>query len=93
MSYYQNLGLNKEPFSTSPDPAFLYRSMAHSSALNRLEIAIRLKRGLSLIFGDVGTGKTTLLRALLQEFAQDQDFIFHMIFDPDYNSEFQFWNL
>lgn len=89
MSYYQTLGLAKEPFSTSPDPDFLYRSSAHSSVLNRLEIAIRLKRGLSMILGDVGTGKTTILRALLQEFSNDSDFIFHMILDPDYNSEFQ----
>jgi general secretion pathway protein A len=90
MGYYETLNLTKEPFSTSPDPAFLYRSSAHNSALLRLEIAIRLKRGLSLILGDVGTGKTTLSRALLQEFADEKDFIFHLIMDPDYNSEFQF---
>ena len=90
MSYYRAFGLNKEPFSTSPDPEFLYRSSAHNSVLNRLQIAIRLRRGLSLILGDVGTGKTTVLRALLGEFSQEDDFIFHMILDPDYNSEFQF---
>jgi len=90
MSYYEVLNLKKEPFSTSPDPDFLYRSSAHNSVLKRLEIAIRLKRGLSLILGDVGTGKTTLSRVLLQEFANDDNFIFHMILDPTYNSEFQF---
>jgi len=68
----------------------LYRSSAHNSVLKRLEIAIRLKRGMSLILGDVGTGKTTLSRVLLQEFANDDNFIFHMILDPTYNSEFQF---
>jgi general secretion pathway protein A len=90
MGYYEVLSLKKEPFSTSPDPAFLYRSSAHNSVLKRLEIAIRLKRGLSLILGDVGTGKTTLSRVLLREFASDENFIFHMILDPTYNSEFQF---
>jgi len=90
MDYYKVLGLKTEPFSTSPDPAFFYRSTAHDSALKRLEIAIRLKRGLSLILGDIGTGKTTLSRALLREFSKDRDFIFHMILDPTYNSEFQF---
>lgn len=60
MSYYKTLGLEKEPFSTSPDPDFLYRSNTHDTILKRLEIAIRLRRGLCLVLGDVGTGKTTL---------------------------------
>ncbi len=90
MSYYKVLGLEKEPFSTSPDPEFFYHSLSHETALKRLEIAIRLRRGLSLVFGDVGTGKTTLLRTLLQTFKNEEDFVFHMILDPDYKSEFQF---
>ena len=90
MSYYSVLNLNKEPFSTSPDPYFLYPSMSHQQALQRLEIAIRLKRGLSLIFGDVGIGKTTLARALVQNLNQDPMIITHLIFDPVYESEFQF---
>lgn len=90
MSYYEYLNLNKEPFSTSPDPYFFYRSSAHESALKRLEIAIRLRRGLSLILGDVGTGKTTLGRTLIQSFNNEDDFIIHLILDPTYNSEFQF---
>ncbi len=90
MSYYEVLNLNKEPFSTSPDPNFFFRSLAHRSALERLEIAVRLKRGLSLILGDVGTGKTTLCRTLLQSFHDEDNFIFHLILDPTYKSEFQF---
>lgn len=91
MSYYTVLSLEKEPFSTSPDPVFFYRSAEHATALRRLEIAIRLKRGLSLILGDVGTGKTTLSRALFQSFSGEEDqFIFHMILDPDFKSEYQF---
>jgi len=90
MSYYEVLNLQKEPFSTSPDPYFFYRSSAHETALKRLEIAIRLRRGLSLILGDVGTGKTTLGRTLFQSFSQEDDFLFHMVLDPTYSSEFQF---
>lgn len=90
MSYYAVLNIQKEPFSTSPDPYFFYRSSAHETAIRRLEIAIRLRRGLSLIIGDVGTGKTTLGRTLLQNFNQEDNFIFHLLLDPTYKSEFQF---
>lgn len=90
MSYYTVLGLESEPFSTSPDPGFFYHSASHTTALKRLEIAIRLRRGLSLILGDVGTGKTTLMRTLLQEFEDEEEYIFHMILDPSHHSEYQF---
>ena len=87
MSYYKILGLDKEPFSTSPDPAFFYESQEHHAALMRLMIEIRLKRGLSVILGDVGTGKTTLSRKLFQMLKEREDIIFHMILDPTYDSE------
>ncbi len=90
MSYYAALNLHKEPFSTSPDPEFFFLSSAHQTALHRLEIAIRLRRGLSLILGDVGTGKTTLSRTLLQHLTEEEGFCFHLILDPTYKSEFQF---
>lgn len=90
MSYYEALGLFKEPFSTSPDPNFFFRSSSHVQALNRAEIAIRLRRGLSLIIGDVGTGKTTLARTLLSQFQQEEGFLFHMVLDPGFESEYQF---
>jgi len=90
MSYYSVLGLSKEPFSTSPDPDFFYHSQSHYTALKRLEISIRLRRGLNIILGDVGMGKTTLMRTLIREFKQEQDYIFHMSLDPCYNSEYNF---
>jgi len=90
MSYYSVLGLSQEPFSTSPDPDFFYHSQSHDTALKRLEISIRLKRGLNIVLGDVGTGKTTLLRTLLRAFKDEENAIFHMILDPSHDSEFQF---
>lgn len=81
------LGLEKEPFSTSPDPDFFYLSSEHNSALTRVMIDIRLRRGLSLILGDIGTGKTTLSRKLFQMLAERQDIIFHMVLDPTYDTE------
>ena len=90
MSYYTALGLASEPFSTSPDPTFFFRSSSHLQALTRIEIAIRLRRGLSLVLGEVGTGKTTLVRTLLASFPPEDGFSFHMILDPSFESEYQF---
>lgn len=90
MSYYKLFGLEKEPFSTSPDPYFFYGSLNHEIVLKRLEINIRLKRGLNLIFGDVGTGKTTLCRIIAQSFEREPNFIFHIVLDPSFKTEYQF---
>ena len=90
MSYYEVFGLKKEPFSTSPDPVFFYLTKEHRAALCRLQIAISLKRGLSLILGDVGTGKTTLSRKLAQLYRDEKDVLFFMILNPYFRSQRQF---
>jgi len=87
MSYYKILGFEKEPFSTSPDPAFFFESKEHRVAILQLIIEIRLKRGLSVILGDVGTGKTTLSRKLFQMLKEREDIIFHMLLDPTFDTE------
>ncbi len=87
MSYYALLGLDKEPFSSSPDPDFFYESSEHHAALMRLLIEIRLRRGLSVILGDVGTGKTTLSRKLFQKLKERPDILFFMVMDPTSQSE------
>lgn len=85
MSYYKILGFQKEPFSTSPDPDFFYLSKGHDAALTSILIELRLKRGLGVILGDVGTGKTTLSRKLIQELKSREDCLFHMILDPSFD--------
>ena len=87
MSYYKVLGFKKEPFSTSPDPEFFYLSKEHETALTNILIELRLKRGLSVILGDVGTGKTSLSRKLIQELKGRDDFIFTMVLDPSFEEE------
>ena len=92
MSYYKVLGFQKEPFSTSPDPDFLYMSKGHDAALTNILIELRLKRGLSVILGDVGTGKTTLARKLIQMLKEREGFLFHIVLDPTYPSEDLFFS-
>jgi len=90
MSYYKVLGFQKEPFSTSPDPDFFYLSREHETALTNVLIELRLRRGLSVILGDIGTGKTTLSRKLIQELKERDDFVFHIILDPSFENEYIF---
>ncbi len=90
MSYYKILGFEKEPFSTSPDPHYFYLSKEHEQALTNTLIELRLRRGLSVILGDIGTGKTTLSRKLIQELKSRRDVIFHIILDPTFENEHVF---
>ncbi len=90
MSYYKILGFENEPFSTSPDPNFFYLSREHDSALTNILIELRLKRGLSVILGDIGTGKTTLSRKLVHELRQRPDFIFYMMLNSHFENESEF---
>ena len=63
-SYY---GFAEKPFSLTPDPKYLYRSESHANAFDLLQYAIRRREGFVVVTGDIGTGKTTLCRALLEE--------------------------
>ena len=65
--YEDYYGLHEKPFSLTPDPRFLYRSESHGSAFELLNCAISRREGFVAITGDIGTGKTTLCRALLEQ--------------------------
>src|SRR5215212_2827791 len=61
-------GLASKPFGKTPDPSFLYESRQHKEALARREYAVEEKE-LALLVGDIGSGKTTLSRALIDRLA------------------------
>jgi len=64
---YENFyALQGKPFSLSPDPRFFYASKGHSRAMAYLEYGIHQEEGFIVITGDVGAGKTTLVRNLFQ---------------------------
>jgi general secretion pathway protein A len=91
MEYYEVLGLKKEPFLDTADPFFFYQSRSHKETLHRMEISLRLGRGLNLILGDVGTGKTTLAQALEAQIVEDERFIIGKMLDPAFSSEKEFF--
>ncbi len=61
-------GLTENPFGTTPDPRYLYKSKAHRDALAYLAQGIFLKKGFLALTGEVGVGKTTVVRAFTQTF-------------------------
>lgn len=65
--YEDYYGFVEKPFSLTPDPRFLYRSETHANAFDLLQYAIHRREGFVVITGDIGTGKTTLCRAVLDE--------------------------
>lgn len=82
--YCQHFGLKREPFSVTPDPSFLYRTDSHEEALAQLVYGIQARRGFVVLTGEVGTGKTTLIRSLLDELnpTTKTALIFHIIVKP-----------
>jgi general secretion pathway protein A len=65
--YEDFYGFVQPPFTLTPDPRFLYRSESHDDAINLLLHAIRRKEGFIVLTGDIGTGKTTTCRALMEQ--------------------------
>ena len=90
MDYFTILNLEREPFSNSPDPDFFFQSRQHVDCLQKLELALRLKRGLNVVIGAVGAGKTTLCRTLLKKFSSDRSIESHLVLDPSFNSPVDF---
>ena len=65
--YEEYYGFTEKPFSLTPDPKFLFKSESHANAFELLQYAVRRREGFVVVTGDIGTGKTTLCRALLEQ--------------------------
>lgn len=63
--YESFYGLHARPFELTPDPRFLYLTPTHSEALAHIEYGLSARKGITVLIGEVGTGKTTVLRAAL----------------------------
>jgi len=74
--YYDYYGLKENPFNVTSDPSFLYLSKAHKDAITYLLYGIKQKKGFLEMTGEVGAGKTTVCKALLQQLDNDTNTAF-----------------
>lgn len=70
--YNDYFGFEDEPFRLTPDPEFFYCSPIHEEAIELIEYGIKSRKGFMMLTGEVGTGKTTLCRVLLNEVRQTE---------------------
>jgi len=78
--YEAFFGLDEKPFNLTPDPRFLYLSEKHKEAFAHLKYAIANRTGFVMVSGEVGTGKTTICRSLVNQLDVDTELAF--IFNP-----------
>jgi general secretion pathway protein A len=86
-SYLQYYSLTEAPFAITPNPRFLYLSTKHREAMNHLLYGIRERKGFVQFTGEVGAGKTTLCRALLEQLPPEQystALILNPVLNPDH---------
>jgi general secretion pathway protein A len=78
--YLEYYGLKEMPFGLTPDPRYIFKTESHLEMLATVRYAIEHNKGLVVITGEVGTGKTTTLRAALQQFSDEVLSVY--IFNP-----------
>jgi general secretion pathway protein A len=79
--YKAYFNLTRNPFELTPDPDFLFVTKRHNEALAALYYGVRRHKGFVVLTGEVGTGKTLLLRCLLQLFKQSKDVAYAYVFN------------
>jgi len=79
--YKQYFGLSRNPFEISPDPYFYHPTPRHNEALANLHYGVGRRKGFIVITGEVGTGKTLLVRCLLSELRKN-NIVFGYVFNP-----------
>jgi len=72
MSYLEYYGLSSEPFSNAPVSRFYYNAPQHQQALTRLLYAVNSMKGLAVLVGEIGAGKTTLARRMLDSLPEEE---------------------
>lgn len=89
-SYYRFFGLERDPFLDTADPHFYCEFGALRKAKERLAASVDASRGLTVVIGEPGTGKTSLSGALEQELLSDDKIVLGKILDPTFATEVEF---
>lgn len=89
-SYYRFFGLERDPFLDTADPYFYCELGALRKARERMTESVDASRGLTVILGEPGTGKTSLCSALEQDLLHDDRVVLGKILDPTFGSETEF---
>lgn len=83
LPYLAFFGLKEEPFSTVPSPRYFFLTAMHSTALEKTAYVVGARKGLAVVHGDTGTGKSSLARLLHQKFV-DAGFLSSLLINPNY---------
>jgi len=83
--YEEFFGFNEKPFNLAPDPDFLYPSRQHKNAISSLDFGLMDDSGLILFTGEIGTGKTTIIRHTLRNL--DDEYIVAVVFNTNVTSD------
>ncbi len=84
--YCQYYGLKEKPFNITSDPAFFFLSSSHREALSHLTYGVNERKGIIVISGEVGTGKTTLCRVFLNQ-SQQKNIKTALIINPNFSTK------
>lgn len=87
LPYLAYFDLTEEPFSTVPSPRYFFLTPVHATALEKTAFVVTARKGLATVFGDTGTGKSSLARLLHQKFL-DSGFRSTLITNPNYPTPF-----
>jgi general secretion pathway protein A len=78
-------GLAEHPFSVSPNPRYFYLSGVHRGILSKVDYVVSHRQGLTVVYGDIGAGKTSLARVLVDRLSEQNHVVF--ITNPNFKSE------
>ena len=80
--YSEYWKLREKPFENTPDPRFIYYSENHEEAISRMLYVIRERKGLGMLSGDIGSGKTLISRKIMQDLSADSRYHAALIINP-----------